>query len=163
MKALKRLLAKGCVSDWRVNNVSLNRRFVETDDEEEACRLLFNKYYTTVFNRVSKMLLKHPNSTIDADDITGETFTKAFNKRKEIQEPEKLLEWLIKTAKNLMIDKMRRLRTRTRRVPTEAVGSDVDLESEASFASMLAETDTESDCYVICSRGSRRSCWWGSC
>ena len=88
------------------------------------------------------MLLKHPNSTIDADDITSETFTKAFNKRKEIQEPEKLLEWLIKTAKNLMIDKMRRLRTRTRRVPTDAVGSDVDLESEASFASTLAETDT---------------------
>ena len=89
------------------------------------------------------MLLKHPNSTIDADDITGEIFTKAFNKRKDIQEPEKLLEWLITSAKNLMIDKMRRLRTRTRRLPTETVGSDVDLESEASFGSTLAETDTE--------------------
>lgn len=89
------------------------------------------------------MLQKHSDSTIDADDITGETFTKAFNKRKEIQEPEKLLEWLIKTAKNLTIDKMRRLRTRMRRVPTEAVGHDLEIESEASFASTLAETDTE--------------------
>ena len=125
------------------NNVSLNRRFLETDDEEEACRLLFNEYYQTVFNTVSRMLLKHSNSTIDADDITGETFTKVFNKRKEIQEPEKLLEWLLTSAKNLMIDKMRRFRTQTRRVPTEAVGHDLELESEAPFASTLAETDAE--------------------
>ena len=89
------------------------------------------------------MLLKHPNSTIDADDITSETFTKAFNKRKDIQEPEKLLEWLLTVAKNLMVDKIRRFRTQIGRLPTEAVGSDVDLESEASFASMLTETDTE--------------------
>ena len=89
------------------------------------------------------MLLKHSNSTIDADDITSETFTKAFNKRKDIQEPEKLVEWLITSAKNLTIDKMRRLRTQTQRLPTDTVGSDVDLESEASFASTLAETDTE--------------------
>ena len=89
------------------------------------------------------MLQKHSNSTIDADDITSETFTKAFNKRKEIQEPEKLLEWLLTSAKNLMIDKMRRFRTQTRRVPTEAVGHDLELESEASFGSRLVETDTE--------------------
>ena len=89
------------------------------------------------------MLQKHSNSTIDADDITSETFTKAFNKRKEIQEPEKLLEWLLTSAKNLMIDKMRRFRTRMRRMPTEAVGHDLELESEASFGSTLAETDTE--------------------
>lgn len=126
-----------------MNNVSLNRRFVETDDEEEACRLLFNEYYKTVSNAVSKMLLKHPDSTVAVDDIVSETFTKAFNKRKDLQKPEKLLEWLITAAKNLMIDKIRRFRTRMRRVPTEAVGIDVELESEASFASTLAETDTE--------------------
>ena len=126
-----------------MNDIRLNRRFVETDDEEEACRLLFNAYYETVFNTVNRMLRDHSDPAVDADDIVSETFTKAFNKRKDIQEPEKLLEWLITSAKNLMIDKMRRFRTRTRRLPSETVGSDVDLESEASFASTLTETDTE--------------------
>jgi hypothetical protein len=60
-----------------VNNVSLNRRFVETDDEEEACRLLFNA--------IDRMLGNHSDLPVDADDITGETFTKAFYKRKEIR------------------------------------------------------------------------------
>jgi hypothetical protein len=68
-----------------VNNVSLNRRFVETDDEEEACRLLFNEYYETVFNAIDRMLGNHSDLPVDADDITGETFTKAFYKRKEIR------------------------------------------------------------------------------
>ena len=89
------------------------------------------------------MRWNHPDTVVDADDITSETFTKAFNKRKEIQEPEKLLEWLLTSAKNLMIDKIRRFRTRMRRMPTEAVGHDLELESEASFGSTLAETDTE--------------------
>ena len=135
-----------------MNNVRLNRRFVETDDEEEACRLLFNAYYKVVFDTVSRMFRGHPDSVVDADDITSETFTKAFNKRKDIQEPEKLVEWLLTVAKNLMIDKIRRSRTRAERLPTETVGCDVDLESEASFGSTLAETDTvynESNRYQV--------------
>ena len=126
-----------------MNQASLNRRFVETDDEEEACRLLFNTYYKTVFNTVERMLRKHSHSTIDADDITSETFTKAFYKRREIQEPERLLEWLITAAKNLMIDKMRRFRTQTRRLSIASVGSSADLEEEVPFVSVLTETDTE--------------------
>ena len=117
----------------------------DDEDEQEVCRLIFNAYYKIVFDTVSRMFRGHPDPAVDADDITSETFMKAFNKRKDIQKPEKLLEWLITSAKNLMIDKMRRFRTRTRRLPTETVGSDVDLESEASFASTLAETDTVYD------------------
>ncbi|MCY3721215.1 MAG: sigma-70 family RNA polymerase sigma factor [Candidatus Poribacteria bacterium] len=128
-----------------MNDVRLNRRFVEADDtdEQEVCRLIFNAYYKIVFDAVSRMFRGHPDTAVDADDITSETFTKAFNKRKDIQEPEKLVEWLITSAKNLMIDKMRRFRTQIGRLPTETVGSDVDLESQASFSSTLAETDTE--------------------
>ena len=85
----------------------------------------------------------YPNAVIDPDEITSEVFIKAFKKRQYIQEPEKLLEWLLKVAKNLTIDKMRRSRTRVRRLPTDAVGHDLELEGEASFASTLAETDTE--------------------
>ena len=128
-----------------MNNVSLNRRFIEADDEDEqeVCRLIFKAYYKIVFGVVDRVFRGHPDPAVDADDIANETFMKAFKERKDIQKPEKLLEWLIRAAKNLMIDKMRRLRTRTRRVPTEAVGHDLELESEVSFASTIAETDTE--------------------
>ena len=89
------------------------------------------------------MRWNHPDTVVDADDITGETFTKAFYKRNEIQEPEKLLEWLITAAKNLMIDKIRRFRTQTRRLSVVPIESLPDSESEAPFASTLAETDAE--------------------
>lgn len=115
----------------------------DDEDEQEVCRLIFNAYYKIVFDTVSRMFRGHPDPAVDADDITSETFMKAFNKRKDIQKPEKLLEWLITVAKNLTVDKVRRFRTQIGRLPTETVGSDVDLESEASFASTLAETDTE--------------------
>ena len=89
------------------------------------------------------MLGNHSDLPVDADDITGETFTKAFYKRKEIREPEKLVEWLITAAKNLMIDKMRRFRSQTRRLPIESLDGLYDSEGEVPFALTLAETNTE--------------------
>ena len=138
-----------------MNDVSLNRRFLETDDEEEAGQLLsllVNAYRKTVFDAVERRKGNHPDTVVDPDEITNETFTKAFNKRKEIQEPEKLLEWLVKVAKNLMIDKIRRARTQTRRLSAMSVGNFSDLEKEVLFASTLAETDTEqyeADRYLV--------------
>ncbi len=138
-----------------MNNVSLNRRFVETDDEEEAGQLLsllVNAYRKTVFDAVERRKRNHPDTVVDPDGITNETFTKAFYKRKEIQEPEKLLEWLVKVAKNLMIDKIRRSRTQTRRLPSTSLDRLSASEREARYASTLAETDTEqyeADRYLV--------------
>ena len=67
----------------KANDVSLNRRFVETDDAEEArelLRLLFNAYYKTVFDAIDRRRWKHPDTVVDPDEITSETFTKAFKK-----------------------------------------------------------------------------------
>ena len=127
----------------KVNDVRLNRRFVETDDEEEACRLLFSAYYKTVFDAVDRMRWNYSDTVVDPDDITGETFTKAFNKWKEIQEPEKLVEWLVTAAKNLMIDKIRKANTKTRRLPSTSLDGLSVSEREAYYASMCAETDAE--------------------
>ena len=129
-----------------MNDIRLNRRFVETDDEEEAGQLLsllINAYYKTVCNAINRMRRNHPDTVVDPDAITSETFTKAFNKRKEIQEPEKLLEWLVKVAKNLMIDKIRRAGTKARRSPVVSVGTFFEVETEEPFASELVETDTK--------------------
>ena len=125
----------------KVNDVSLNRRFVETDDEEEArelLRLLFNAYYKTVFNTIDRKRWNHPDTVVDPDEITSETFLKAFNKRKQIGEPEKLLGWLIRAAENLMIDKIRNARSRAHRLPVTPIDG-----PSVSEGTMLRETDTE--------------------
>lgn len=126
-----------------MNDVGLNRRFVETDDEEEACRLLFNAYYKTVFDAVIRMRQNHPDTVVDPDAITNDTFLKALEKRKRIGEPEKLVGWLVTAAKNLTIDKIRRADTQTRRLPTTPLDRLFVGEREALYdASRRAETDT---------------------
>ena len=125
----------------KVNNVSLNQRFVETDDEEEArelLRLLFNAHYKNVLDIIDKRRWNHPDTVVDPDEITSATFLKAFNKRKQIGEPEKLFEWLVTAAKNLMIDKIRNARSRARRLP----GPPIDGPS-INEGTRLTATDTE--------------------
>ena len=125
-----------------MNNVSLNRRFVETDDKEEAYRLLFNAYYKIVFDAVDRMRWNHPDTVVDPDAITSETFTKAFYKRKQIGEPEKLLEWLIRVAENLMIDEIRKSRQKRRLavVPFDSLSIS---ERSTHYATSLVETDAK--------------------
>lgn len=125
----------------KVNDVNLNRRFVATDDEEEArelLRLLFNTYYKTILDVIDKRRWKHPDTVVDPDAITNQAFLKAFNKRKQIGEPEKLLEWLIRVAENLMIDKIRKSRSQARHLTFTPID-----ESSVSEGTMLRETDTE--------------------
>lgn len=68
-----------------VNDARLNRQFLETGDIDAFTRL-FKKYYPTVYAYVDRMMRDHTDPAVDADDITSEMFTKAFEKRKEIQE-----------------------------------------------------------------------------
>lgn len=124
-----------------VNDVCLNRQFLETGDIDAFTRL-FKKYYPIVYAYVDRMMRDHTDPAVDADDITSETFTKAFDKREEIQEPEKLLRWLLKTARNLMIDKIRTL-NRQKHLSIESLDELLSSGSDASFASMLAESNTE--------------------
>ena len=77
-----------------VNDIRLNRQFLETGDIDVFTRLV-KKYYPTVYAYVERMMQAHTDPAVDADDITSETFTKAFDKREEIQEPEKLLRWFV--------------------------------------------------------------------
>ena len=142
-----------------MNDVRLNRRFVETDDEEEACRLLFNAYYETVFNTVKTRRWNHPDTVVDLDAITSDTFIKAVKMRKELQEPEKLLEWLIKVADNLMIDAIRRSRQKrllavirldspsvsegTRLAETDAEYTEANQDLEAQLFRLLQDQDRE--------------------
>ncbi len=121
------------------NDMTVNRCFLETEDEEEACRLLFDTYYKKTFDIAHKMLRCFPYIAIDADDITAETFTKAFTHRKNIRNPANLAGWLITVARNLIVDKVRRMETETQGCSIERLSGQ---ESEVHFASHCAETDS---------------------
>ena len=125
-----------------VNDVRLNRQFLETGDIDAFTRL-FKKYYPTVYAYVDRMMQDHTDPAVDADDITSETFTKAFDKRKEIQEPEKLLRWLLKAAKNLTIDRIRKSRQQAKYLSVESLDNLSVRQRETLSASILAERNTE--------------------
>ena len=95
------------------------------------------------------MRWNHPDTVVDPDEITSDTFIKAFNKRKEIQEPEKLLEWLVKVAENLMIDEIRRSRQK-RRLAVVPLGSLSNSERETLIAGTDAEAKEVLEAQLFC-------------
>ena len=129
----------------KVDNVSINRQFLETDDEEKACTLLFNTYHKAVFAKIGGMMRNHPDPAVGAEDITQETFIKAIKKRHQIREPEKLSGWLFAIARNLTLNEIRNAERRRQAgdSPLESLNSLSISEREARYATSLAETDAE--------------------
>ena len=127
------------------DNSRINRQFLEADDEEKACELLFNTYHKGVFAQISKMMRNHSDPAVDAGDIAQETFIKAFKERKTLRKPEKLRGWLLTIATNLTLNEIRDAKRR-RQAGNSFLGS-LDNpsigESEAPFATSLVETDAE--------------------
>lgn len=71
---------------------------------------------------VEPIMRNHPDPAAwDADDMASIAFNKAFVERESIREPEKPLGWLKTTAKNAAHDSIRTARSRTTRLPTEAI------------------------------------------
>ncbi|MDE0682447.1 MAG: sigma-70 family RNA polymerase sigma factor [Candidatus Poribacteria bacterium] len=128
-----------------MDDVSINRQFLETDDEEKACELLFNKYHKDVFDKISRMMRNHPDPAVGAEDFTQETFIKALKKRHQIREPEKLSGWLFAIARNLTLNEIRNAERRRQagNSPLESLNSLSISEREARYATSLAETDAE--------------------
>ena len=127
-----------------MKKVSTNQKCLEISDletsEVDAFKRVYNEYYPVVYNHINRMMRNHPDPAIDADDVTSETFTRAFNKREDIREQEKLLVWLRNTARNLVIDKVRASK---KRLPVESLDGLLASESNASLASVIVERNTE--------------------
>ena len=116
-----------------IEDGALHRRFLEIGSEE-ALRLLMEKYYKPVCNHVFAILKDHQ----DADEITNETFLKAFNKRETIKSPDKLVGWLYKTAKHAAIDRLRAIQRDVHQMPDLVSLDNLDCEREAAAASIFA-------------------------
>jgi len=74
------------------------------DGDSDAFGQLFEKYYEKVKN-----VLKKYSSSQDADDLTAETFTRAFEKISQLKSPEAFVSWLIRIGLRLLINDSRRL------------------------------------------------------
>ncbi len=130
-----------------MNDNVLNRQFLETGSEE-ALNLLMQEHYEPIRASVTKIIGNHH----DADEITNETFLKAFNKRDMIKYPDKLVGWLYTTAKHLAIDYIRAREQEVERMSEFASLDNVDGERETAEASMLAAQQaqqTETEHYLL--------------
>ncbi len=74
---------------------------------------LFEAYYDQIFRYLRSMV--HDSS--EAEDLTQETFLRAFRERESLREPGALVAWLYRIATHVALD---RLRQRARRAPKEA-------------------------------------------
>ena len=128
-----------------MHDVSINRQFLETDDEEKACELLFNTYHKAVFAKIDRMMRHHTDPAVDAEDITQDTFIKAFKERNTLREPEKLLGWLLTIATNLTLNEVRDAKRRRKTGYTflESLDSLSVSEGSAPYATSLAETEAK--------------------
>ena len=139
MKAVKNFS-----SEREIEDDALHRWFLESGSEE-ALNLLMQKYYEPVRASVTKIIGNYH----DADDITNETFLKAFNKREMIKSPDKLVGWLYTTAKNVAIDRLRDRQQGVNRMDEFVSLDNVEGERKSAAASMLAAQQTEAEHYLL--------------
>jgi len=81
------------------NNISL-----AIEGDQTAFTFLLNHFWNEVFN----FILKRTSNEADAEDITIETFAKAFDKLISYNEKYAFNTWLIAIAKNVHIDLIRK-------------------------------------------------------
>ncbi len=72
--------------------------------DQEAFRYLLNKYWADVY-RFQKSLINNEN---EAEDITIETFARAFDKIGSFNEKYAFKNWLLTISKNIYLDKNKR-------------------------------------------------------
>ena len=74
-------------------------------------QIAFNFLLDTFWNDVFGFLIKRTENENDAEDITIQTFSKAFDKINSYNEKYKFKTWLITIAKNIHIDFLRMKKT----------------------------------------------------
>lgn len=125
---------------------TLHRRFLETGCED-ALKMLMQKHKESLCAYVFSIL----KDSQDAEEVTNETFLKAFNNRETIKCPEQLIGWLYKTAKHTPIDH-KRTKLREGKHVYEFVSLDHEDGESIAAASMLAERQekqTETNQYQL--------------
>ena len=93
----------------------------------ETCERLYNAYYMRVFSYV--MTLAGDRHT--SEEITQETFFRAFSKTAEFRNESDEVTWLCAIAKNCFVDETRR-RNKTGPIPKELPASGKSIEQQVT-------------------------------
>ncbi len=86
------------------STIVLNQINLAKENNQNAFSFLLNIYWEDVY----KFQLKRTNNEIDAEDITIESFAKAFEKINTYNNKYIFKTWLITISKNLHIDQLRK-------------------------------------------------------
>jgi len=78
------------------------------EEAKKGRQTAFNFLLNSFWNDVYSFQLKRVKNEIEAEDITIETFSKAFDKINTYNEKYKFTTWLITISKNIHIDKIRK-------------------------------------------------------
>ena len=85
-------------------NIIQNQIDLAKDNNQNAFSFLLNMFWDDVYN----FQLKRTKNEIEAEDITIESFAKAFKKINTYNNKYVFKTWLITISKNLHIDKVRK-------------------------------------------------------
>ncbi len=75
---------------------------------EVSNRRSFVEAYDIYFDKVNRYLRYRVRNTWDADDLTAQVFTKAFEKFEQCRNPEKVGSWIFSIAHNTYVDYIRK-------------------------------------------------------
>lgn len=103
------------------------------DNKQSAFNFLLDKFWNDVYG----FLLKRTQNENDAEDITIQTFARAFDKIATYDDDYKFKTWLITIAKNIHVDQIRSKKTSITHETTE--------EHEERVHSIVDESPTPED------------------
>jgi RNA polymerase sigma-70 factor (ECF subfamily) len=102
---------------------------------------LFLSYY----DRIHRYLLGMLHDPLEAEDLTQETFLRAYSERSSLRESRALLAWLYRIATNLSLDRIRR-RGRCEPHETDVEPDELELAHDTPLLPQLVEQGEMSSC-----------------
>ena len=94
----KRNFSKKALRDFELIDLAIK------SNDQNAFKKLMNHYKSSIYFTILKMI----NNTDDAEDLTNEAFSKAFNKLNKFKKDYTFSTWLFKIAINNTIDFIRK-------------------------------------------------------
>ncbi|AXT20674.1 sigma-70 family RNA polymerase sigma factor [Flavobacteriaceae bacterium AU392] len=104
---------------------------------KENNQIAFNFLLDTYWNDVYAFLLKRTENENDAEDITIQSFSRAFDKISSFDETYKFKTWLITISKNIHVDLLRKKKT--------SISSDRDSHVDKQVQNIIDESPTPED------------------
>lgn len=92
--------------------------------DQKSFRVLLNYFWDDIY----RFQLKRTKDTYEAEEITVQTFARAFDKIESYEDSFKFKTWLMTISKNIHIDQTRKQKLKTSEIDSSGVSQIADLE-----------------------------------